>query len=229
MSSTVELEVFGRETKTRGDVRRVRRGQQIPAVVYGDGRDPIPVSLNEHEFTVAMQDEAFGTKIIDLKLDKLVQQVILRDVQRNPVNDSILHVDFMRINEDRQIQVSVPIHFLNEEECVGVRTSGGVISHNLIDVEIECLPKDIPEFIEVDIAELDLGQSIHLSDLSVPEDVSIVALQQAEHSHDIQVVAIHARRAEIEETEVDEDEFGEIEEAASAIEESDTEKASEEE
>ena len=115
-----------------------------------------------------MQDEAFFSQVLELKVDDLGQQAVLRDLQRHPANDKVIHVDFMRVRDDAMLSMRVPLHFLGEDHCVGVRQGGGSLSHNLIEVEISSLPADLPEYIEVDVAELEVGTSVHLSDISLP-------------------------------------------------------------
>jgi large subunit ribosomal protein L25 len=137
--------------------------------------------------------------------------VVVRDLQRNPASEKVTHVDFLRVQADREINVAIPLRFLNEEECSGVKVDGGSISHNLTEVEISCLPANLPEFIEVDMAELEIGDSVRLSDLTVPKDVVIVALASVEEGRDVQVASVLAPRLEIEEDELDGDEEGDDE------------------
>jgi large subunit ribosomal protein L25 len=176
----------------KGASRRLRRaGDKVPAIIYGAEEDPVNLTLNTNELMKAMQSEAFFSQILDVKFDGKSQQAVLRDVQRNPATEKVLHVDFLRISANKPIQVSVPLHFVNEDKCKGVRLGGGTIAHTLNEVEISCLPADLPEYLEVYMAELDIGEIIHLSDLALPKGVSIIALS---HDDDRAVVSVQAPR-----------------------------------
>ena len=194
MSQPIEINASLRTELGTGASRRLRRlGEQVPGIIYGGDQAPQPVTLSANEFTKAMQQEAFLSQIVNVRVEGTQQQALVRDLQLHPVNERVLHVDFLRVEADRPIQTNVPLHFVNEAKCVGVRTGGGSIAHNLVDVEISCLPKDLPEFIEVDVAELEVGHALHLSDLQLPEGVTLVALGYGE-DHDIPVVSVQAPR-----------------------------------
>jgi len=195
----------------KGASRRLRRlDNQIPAIIYGLDKTPENISLAANQLSHALDNEAFYSHIIELSLDGTSQNVILKDVQRHPAKAEILHVDFFRIDLSQKLTIRAPLHFLNEEECVGVKTEGGQISHNMNDLEIECLPADLPEYIEVDMSEVTLGQTLHISDIKLPEGVASVALTHGE-DHDLPVAAVVKSKA-IEE---DED-LGGAEEGAAA-------------
>ena len=205
MSQSIELNASLRTELGTGASRRLRRpGEQLPGIIYGGNEAPQPVTLNANEFGKAMQQEAFLSQIVNVKVDGTEQQALVRDLQLHPVNEKVLHVDFLRVEADRPIQTNVPLHFVNESKCVGVRTGGGSIAHNLVDVEVSCLPKDLPEFIEVDLVELELGQALHLSDLSLPEGVTLVALGYGD-DHDIPVVSVQPPRGGTAEAEEEEE------------------------
>ena len=140
-----------------------------------------------------MQVEAFYSQILDVVIDGKGQQAVVRDLQRNPASGRVLHIDFQRISADVAIHVNVPLHFINEEGCVGVKIGGGNITHNLTEVEVSALPADLPEFIEVDMLEIEAGNSVHLSDLEMPEGVTVVALTYGE-DRDIPVASVTVRR-----------------------------------
>jgi large subunit ribosomal protein L25 len=196
MSQKIEINAELRSDVGKGASRRLRRsGDKVPGIIYGAEEDPINLTLNTNELTKAMQSEAFFSQILDVKFDGKTQQAVLRDMQRNPSTEKVLHVDFMRISANKPIQVSVPLHFVNEDKCKGVRLGGGTIAHTMNEVEISCLPRHLPEFIEVYMAELDVGELIHLSDLALPEGVTIVALS---HDDDRAVVSVQAPRVETE-------------------------------
>ena len=188
----IEAEV--RSGTGKGATGRLRRiNDHVPGVVYGADSDPQNFSLEYRQLAKAMQDEAFFSQIMDLTIDGNKDQVIVRDLQRHPATDRVMHVDFLRVRQDRTIQVAVPLRFLNEDTCVGVKTGGGIISHNLIEVEIVCLPQNLPECIEVDMVNVKVGQAIHLSDLELSEGIQIVALSLGE-DHDTPIVSVQMPR-----------------------------------
>ena len=189
------------ETGTRA-MRRMRRAGQLPGVVYGADGDTLPITLSGHEVSRHMESEAFYSQILKLEMGGKQEQVILRSVQRHPVRpDMILHIDLLRIRADAKIRMTVPLHFIGEEIAHGVKQEGGLLSRLMTEVEISCLPADLPEFIEVDVTELHLGELVHLSELTVPEELELVELS---HGHDPAVVTISVRREEPEEEEVEE-------------------------
>lgn len=174
--------------------RRLRRLEDAtPGVLYGGGGDNVPLTIAYRDLAKAMREEAFFSQILTLQVGELTQACVLREVQRHPATDRVQHVDFLRIREDMPVQMHVPLHFVGEDQCVGVKLGGGRLAHNLIEVEVSCLPKHLPEFIEVDVAALQVGQSLHLSDLTLPSGVAVVALGLGS-DHDIPVVAVTARR-----------------------------------
>ena len=172
----------------KGASRRLRRAGKVPAVVYGGERKPANIQLS-HDFLIrVIDDEAFYTQILELVVDDgRKQKVVLRDMQRHPYKLQVMHVDFQRILDDQLLHLNVPLHFVGEEHSPAGKTSGVVVSHQLTDVEVSCYPKDLPEFIEVDLTELKPGDVIKISDLKVPEGVTLVALTQGE-DHDQPVV-----------------------------------------
>ena len=187
-----ELNAELRTDMGKGASRRLRRNADIvPAIIYGADKDPQPLSIAHKDLHKALQNEAFFSHIITIKADGKSQEAILKDLQRHPAKDRIMHADFLRIQMDHAITVEVPLHFINEENCVGVKQGGGNISHNMTSIEINCLPGDLPEYIEVDIADLDLGDAIHISQLVLPPGLDIPALQLGP-DHDHVVVAINA-------------------------------------
>ena len=199
MSTKLELHAQSREDVGKGASRRLRRqGERIPGILYGGGADPVKLTLENRELSKVMMNEAFFSQILNLSVDGKAEQVILRDLQRNPANEKVMHIDLLRIRADRALQVSVPLHFINEDRCEGVRLEGGSISHLLNEVEISCLPKDLPEYIEVYMAELKLGEMIHLSDVAMPEGVNVVAL---DYGDDRAVVTVLAPRVVTDEEE----------------------------
>ena len=194
--------------------RRLRATGMVPGVLYGGGEPPAEVSFEHDILMHNLEDEAFYSHVLTVEVDGKPQKAILRELQRHPYKPAILHVDLLRVREDTQINVHVPLHFVNEDTCHGVKLEGGVLSHNFVELEITCLPKDLPEFIEVDVQGLKLNEAIHLSEIKVPEGVTIVELAHGE-GHDHAVVSVHAKRiAPQSEEEEDEqaDESAELEE-----------------
>jgi len=201
MSESFSLEAELRVDQGKGASRRLRKINKMPAVVYGAGKDPVSIMVAHNVMLLSLEHEAFYTQVIDLSVAGNTEQVVLRDLQRHPYKNVVLHADFLRVDPNKKLHVLIPLHFINEEACHGVKVQGGALSHTLTEVEISCLPKDLPEFIEVDVLELELGHSLHLSELKLPEGVEIVALSHGE-DHDTGVAAVHKTRA----TSEDEDE-----------------------
>ncbi len=184
----------------KGASRRLRHAGLTPAIVYGGGRAPAAITLKHNEIIQHIDHEAFFSHILDLNLDGRVQKVVLRDMQRHPAKRMVMHMDFQRVADQDRIHMHVPLHFIGEDESPGVK-AGGMVSHLTIEVEIICLPKDLPEYIEVDMSSLEIGESVHLSDIRLPTGVTLVGLTHGE-GHDSAVASIHAARAVAEEDEV---------------------------
>ena len=201
MQQQFEIKAHSRAQSNSNANRRLRRAGQVPAVVYGGSRPSVLLSLDHNELTRHLENEAFYSHILTLKTKGKSEKVILRDIQRHPSKAQVLHIDFFRISEDQQIKVHVPLHFINEDTCTGVKQKGGIISHMQTDVEVACLPKDLPEYLEVDVADLDLGHSLHLSDLKLPEGISLVALSHGDANDHALVSVIMPRAAEAVEAE----------------------------
>ena len=189
-----------RTDKGKGASRRLRRANKLPAIVYGAGKDPESLTLEQKDVQYQLQYEAFYTQVLELNVGGKAQEVLLRDLQHHPYRQDILHMDFQRVDAKKEVHVNVPLHFINEDVSVGVKQEGGAISHVVTEVEVVCLPKDIPEYIEVDFTDVHMGQILHLSDLKLPAGVELLALRQGEE-HDTAIANIHARKggAEIEE------------------------------
>ena len=183
MSDAFELEATSRADVGKGASRRLRRlEKKIPAIVYGGGKDPSSITLGHDDLWHHLQNEAFFSHIITLKIDGTAEDVLLKDLQRHPAKDLLMHADFLRVDKNQPIVVNVPLHFTNEEACIGVKVQGGRISHFANDIEIRCLPKDLPEYIEVDMLEVESGTVLHISDVVLPTGVESVALSHgAEH------------------------------------------------
>ncbi|MEM1230004.1 MAG: 50S ribosomal protein L25/general stress protein Ctc [Pseudomonadota bacterium] len=193
MSQQIELAAQPRSDVGKGASRRLRRdGKVVPGIVYGGEETPEPVTVRMNELVKAMENEAFASQIVHLSIgEKESIRTIVRDVQRNPATSVVTHIDFLRVTAGQALQMSVPLHFAGEDKCVGVRQGGGIITHTLTEVEISALPRHLPEYIEVDMTEVDVGDNVHLSDLTLPEGVTLVALSYGE-DHDLTVAGVQA-------------------------------------
>ncbi len=187
-----------RAVEGKGASRRLRRSGQVPAIVYGAKADPENVQLDHNALWLASQNEWFYSSILTLGIDGKNQKVLLRDMQRHPFKQQIMHLDFQRVDENEAIRFNVPLHFMNQEISPAGKTAGVVVLHELNEIGVSCLPRHLPEFIEVDLANLELGQSIHLSDLALPEGVTLPELKLGKE-HDVAVVIARHARVEAEE------------------------------
>ena len=171
----IEFTAFPRNTEGRGASRRMRRAGKAPGIVYGGTDAPTPIELDHNALFHALRGEAFHSSILTMKLDGAATQVLLRDVQMHPFRNEILHVDFQRVDENKKIHMKVPLHFKNGEESPAVKLSAAIISHVTADLDIVCLPKDLPGFIEVDLSTLEVGHALHVSSVKLPPGVSVVS------------------------------------------------------
>lgn len=191
------LEASSRVDAGKGASRRLRKQNAVPAIIYGGDKAPANISLQHHHVLHAIENEAFFASIITLKVDGKDESVIIKDLQRHPAKPRIMHADFLRVSADHALHVKVPLHFTNEATSVGVK-AGGLVSHILTELEISCLPKDLPEYIEVDVQALNVGDSLHIADLKLPAGVTSIALSHGE-SGNLAVVAIVAPKKVVEE------------------------------
>jgi large subunit ribosomal protein L25 len=171
---SIEFTAFARNTEGRGASRRMRRAGKAPGIVYGGTVAPTPIELDHNALFHALRGEAFHSSILTMKLDGAATKVLLRDVQMHPFRNEILHVDFQRVVEDKKIHMKVPLHFIKGEESPAVKLSAAIISHVTTDLNIACLPKDLPGFIEVDLSALEVGHALHVSSVKLPPGVSVV-------------------------------------------------------
>jgi large subunit ribosomal protein L25 len=185
-----------RADQGKGASRRLRRAGKVPAILYGGKKEPQMLAIDQHEMANHMKTEAFYSHILTLKVNGADEQAVLKDVQRHPVKPILIHLDFQRVLADQVIHMQVPLHFVNEDKCPGVKTGGGLVEHHMIQVDVECLPGDLPEFIEVDLSQLNINESVHLSQLAVPAGVTLVELK---HGNDASVAAVHLPRVHVEE------------------------------
>ena len=191
MSNEFEINAELRTDLGKGSSRRLRRLEnKVPAVVYGTDKEPESISVLAKELDKSLMNEAFYSHILTLNIEGKSQQVVLKNLQRHPAKALILHADFLRVNAIHKIHMTVPLHFTNEAQSKAVKLQGAVISHQMSNVEVACLPKDLPEFIEVDLADIELGQIVHLSDLKLTDGVEIVALTHGD-DHDTAVITVH--------------------------------------
>jgi len=214
MSQDYVIEAFPRGDQGRGASRRLRREEKkIPAIIYGGTKDATPISIWHNELKKALENEAFFSHILTIELEGKKESVVLKDLQRHPYKALLTHADFLRVDKDHEIHMNVPLHFINEETTEAVKLEGGVVTHQINEVEVICLPQDLPEYIEVDMAGVGMDEVVHLSDLKMPKGVVVAALTHGE-DHDQPVAAIHKpRAAKVEDdTEEGEDAGGEDEE-----------------
>ena len=188
-----ELDAEVRNDIGKGASRRLRHANKVPAVIYGAGQKPVSLTLDHNKVSNALSHEAFYSHILTLKIENKGEQVILKAVQRNPAKPRIHHIDFLRVRADQKLHMHVPLHFVGDEKAPGIG-QGGVVYHAMTDVEISCLPANLPEFIEVDTTAMNLDETLHLSDLKLPEGVELVALSHGVEGHDLPVVSIHKPR-----------------------------------
>ena len=172
----IEINAKERKSKGTGASRRLRHIGTTPGILYGGEKDAISLEIDSKELFMQFRHEAFHASILTLNLEGKKESVILRDFQMHPVRNNIQHIDFQRINENEKINVKVPFHFVNEDTAPGVKLEGGLVSHIMTEIDILCLPKDLPQYIEVDLGELAMGESIHLSEVTVPEGVELTTL-----------------------------------------------------
>lgn len=205
MAVELKLDATVREDQGKGASRRLRRAKQIPGIIYGAGKAPVALTFNEEQVLRLLREEGFFSQILDVKVKgKRVEKAILKDMQRHPYKPLVTHMDLLRIKAGEKMRQTVPLHFLNQETAKGVKLGGGVVHHDLIEIEVECLPNDLPNAIDVDIADLELGSAIHLSDLTAPEGVVFTGLDP-ENDHDPVLVSINAPRVVSEESDEDGD------------------------
>ena len=216
MSDHFEINAEVREDMGKGSSRRLRRlADHVPAIIYGGNKDPQPLTLIRKDLEKSLENEAFYSHVLTIKIGKGKEKAILKDLQRHPARNSVMHADFLRVDDKTMVKVHVPIHFLNEDTCHGVKVEGGMIQHQATDVEVQCLPGDIPEYLEVDMLNVITGQIVHLSEITLPEGVTSMALALGE-DHDLAIASVNAPKGTADE---DED--------AAAAEEADEEEAEE--
>ena len=219
-----EYELIGEERTVFGSsaTRRLRKTGKVPAILFGGEAEPIPFVLNQNEVKKHLENEAFASHILRVKVGDHNSQAVLKAVQRDPVTSDVTHMDLQRVSASKEITMSVPLHFVNEDECPGAR-AGGIITHLLVEAEIRCLPRHLPEYLEVDMVSLELGETIHLSELSLPEGVNLTALMHGDdedQTHDSALVSVQMPREEVEESDKDDVEGAELDDEVTKLVES---------
>lgn len=187
---TFELDAEVRENIGRGASRRLRVADKVPAVVYGAGEKPVSLVLDHKKTMHALSHEAFYSHILTINIGKKSEKVILKAMQRHPAKPRILHMDFLRVRADQKLHMHIPLHFKGDELAPGAK-EGGVFSHVMSDIEVSCLPADLPEFIEVDVSNMALNDVLHLTDIKLPKGIEIVALAHGAEGYDAPVVSLH--------------------------------------
>lgn len=209
MSDQFEVIAVVREDMGKGSSRRLRRADgQIPAIIYGGDKDPQPLTLIRKDLEKSLENESFYSQVLSINVAGKKEKAILKDLQRHPARNSVMHADFLRIDDKVAIKVNVQFHFINEESSIGVKQEGGMVQHQVTEMEILCLPADIPEFLSVDMQEVELGQIVHLSDVVLPEGVTSVALALGE-DHDLAIASIVAPKGGSDEDDIAEAEAAE--------------------
>ena len=214
MSEQVNLNAESREVEGKSSSRQLRRAGSVPAVIYGGKEEPLRISILEKDIAKASEIPGFATQILSISISGKEQNVIVKEIQRHPATQRVLHADLMRVDPDTKISISVPVRFINEESCVGVKMHGGAISRLINDIDITCLASNLPEYIEVDVEALDIGDSIFLSALNLPEGVEIPSLALGDDRDQAVVSVAEAKILEIEPEVVEPEEGEEGEEAS---------------
>lgn len=188
-----ELDAEVRTDLGKGASRRLRRAEKVPAILYGADKEPVSLTLEHNKVIQAQEFEAFYSHVLTLNIGGEKVEALVKDMQRHPYKPKVMHLDFLRVDATHAVHMTVPLHFINEDSADSIKLQGGHAEHHMADVEISCLPANLPEFIEVDIANVALGQTLHLSDLNLPEGVSLIELQKGE-GHDLAVVTVKAAK-----------------------------------
>lgn len=205
MTVEMRLDAQPRNETGRGAMRRLRRARRVPGVMYGAGKEPLPVTFENDQLYRLLEEEGFFSRVLTIQVGSEKEEVVVKDLQRHPFKPLVQHLDLLRVRSDQPVTVQIPVHLHGEEESPGVR-KGGVLHSDLQDVAVTCLPKDLPEAIDVDVSGLNVGDAIHLSELTVPAGVEITALQQGPE-HDGPVVSVQATRKTRGQSDEEDDDF----------------------
>ena len=190
MRITYQVGADTRRDQGKGASRRLRRAGKVPAVLYGGHGQPQSVTLDHQQLLTLIDKEKFYSSIISLNVESQSQPAIVRDVQMHPARNAVVHVDLQRVIESEKLKIHLPIHFKGEASAPGVKTQGGIVSHLIQDIEVSCLPKDLPEFLELDLSAMNLNEAKHLSDIALPAGVTIPELAHRNPP----VVSVHSPR-----------------------------------
>ncbi|MGZ8162232.1 MAG: 50S ribosomal protein L25/general stress protein Ctc [Methylobacter sp.] len=193
MSNVFEFVAESRGQSGKGAAKRVRRQGKVPAIIYGGHKEPQMLTLSHNDVIKHLDHEAVYSHVLDVSVNGKTEKAILKNIQRNPAKLQVMHMDFLRVSMSEAVKVHVPLHFINEASSIGGK-KGGIATHSMVDVEVSCLPADLPEYLEIDLANLDIGESIHLSDIALPSGVEIVVLAQGPE-HDLPVVSMMSSKA----------------------------------
>ena len=199
-----QFSIHARQRTQRGRTasRHLRAQKRVPGVLYGGGESPVMIDLHRYELNRHLGIESFYSHVLEVVVDGQKVLALLKDLQRCPTGGEIEHIDFLRVTQGHKVTVHVPLHFLGEKDCVGVKKQGGVISHLVTDVEVSCLPNDLPEYLEADITELEIGRSLHLSDIKLPKNVEMVMLIQNPDAY-VAIASVFKPRVQVAETETE--------------------------
>ncbi|MDD5578103.1 MAG: 50S ribosomal protein L25/general stress protein Ctc [Methylobacter sp.] len=193
MSNVFEFVAESRGQSGKGAAKKVRRQGKVPAIIYGGHREPQMLTLSHNDVLKHLDHEAVYSHVLDVSVNGKAEKAILKNIQRNPAKVQIMHMDFLRVSMSESLKVHVPLHFINEPTSIGGK-KGGIATHSMVDVEVSCLPAALPEYLEIDLAKLDIGESLHLSDIVLPPGVEIVVLAQGPE-HDLPIVSMMASKA----------------------------------
>ena len=192
MSDVFTLTAETRAAQGKGASRRLRRLEgKVPAILYGADKEPTPITLLANEVAKATENEAFYSHVLTLVLDGKEEKAVIKDMQRHPSKGFVMHADFQRVDATHKLTMHVPLHFINEDKCHGAKLQGGSINHQMAEVEVQCLAKDLPEFLEINMIDMKVGDTLHLSDIKLPAGVEIPFLQQGP-DHDLPIVSVNA-------------------------------------
>ena len=184
-----KLDASVRTDLGKGASRRLRREDKLPGIIYGGEEAPVSITLDHNKVNNSADFEAFYSHVLEINLDGKVVEVLVKDMQRHPFKPKITHIDFQRVIAGQDVHTNVPLHFVNEEKSAAVK-AGGITEHHVTEIEVTCLPKNLPEFIEVDMAGVEMGQTLHLSALTLPAGVASVELAKNDEAHDLAVVTV---------------------------------------
>lgn len=219
MSDTFTIQAVVRNDGGKGASRRLRREGLVPGIIYGGGKDPEMIAATHNKLLQHLEHEAFYSSIVEVEVDGNMQRVVLKDLQRHPAKPFVMHFDLQRVAATDRIKMHVPLHFIGEENAPGIK-AGGIVSHALVDLEIICEAQNLPEYIEVDVSAMDVGDMLHLTDVNLPEGVEIVAMTHGDaHEHDELVVSMQAQAKVVDEEEAAPEADAETEENSSSEEE----------